>query len=402
MGLNKQDLLAHSRYIRNTLAPRVAKDRDVPDRRHTWDFTDLRSLLDELEITSITAETLRFSRIEKALQRIVADTGWPPDIVVKARNLLARWEEILGPLQRVRTDFWATGGRLEGFVRPKEWCQQVGGMTKVLHAVAGEAKNAPETPTWVLEPQPRPAKAQKEGHSGFEVGESVTEWCLSFTEFADPCGKVACRDGIVDNPYCRITSNGGVACAITMTEHTEIGSSKDGSCSYRPHPKDPGVFKLMATINGEQRSAIRVLRSWKLQSSQAPAAGIRYDGLYHVTGYGVQLDTETETGIQNWRYTFHLKRESGQESMEKALAFPNSDQLDDWNDYKAGLTTFPKEELIEEMYEGMEEQMRMSTAADNGGRLGSIDSGYFSPHPSILKDDSKRQCGERQVSQKRG
>ncbi|KAL8704758.1 MAG: hypothetical protein Q9201_002105 [Fulgogasparrea decipioides] len=378
MGLSKQDLLAHSRYIRNTLAPRVAKDHDLRDGRYTWDMTSLRSLLDELENTSITVEILRFSRIEKALQRIVADIGWRPDIVIKARNLLARWEELLGPLQRVRTDFWATGGRLEGFEKPKSRSQHVGGMSKALHAVAEGAKNAPETPACALVPQPRAAKAQKEGHSGFRVG----DWWLN-------CAS-ACRDGIVDNPYYWITSNGGVACAIIMTEHTEIDSSKDRSCSYRPHPKDPGVFKLMATINGEQRSAIRVLRSWKLQSSQAPAAGIRYDGLYRVTGYRVKLDTETETGIHNWRYTFHLKRESGQESMEKALSFPNSDQMDDWNDYKAGPVSSPEEELIEEMYEGMEEQTRRSTdAADNGGRLGSIDSGYFSPHPSTLQDYSK-------------
>lgn len=66
-----------------------------------------------------------------------------------------------------------------------------------------------------------------------------------------------------------------------MTEQTETNvSNKDDGCSYRPDPDDPGLYKLMATINGEQRKTVRVLRSWKLQSSLAPAAGLRYDGLY--------------------------------------------------------------------------------------------------------------------------
>lgn len=66
-----------------------------------------------------------------------------------------------------------------------------------------------------------------------------------------------------------------------MTEQTETNlSNKHDGCSYRPDPHDLGLYKLMATINGEQRKTVRVLRSWKLQSSIAPAAGLRYDGLY--------------------------------------------------------------------------------------------------------------------------
>lgn len=109
-----------------------------------------------------------------------------------------------------------------------------------------------------------------------------------------------------------------------------------------------------------------------------------------MTGYGVKLSDGSETGTHDWRYTFHLKREPDQESMEKSLTFPNSDQLDDWNDYKVGPTYSPDEEVIEEMYEGMEEYVRRSTIGTEGaGRLGSVDSGYFSPHPSALQDDSK-------------
>lgn len=65
-----------------------------------------------------------------------------------------------------------------------------------------------------------------------------------------------------------------------MTQNTETNVAKEESCSFTPRPNDPGAFKMMATINGEQRNTIRVLRSWRLQSPLAPTAGIRYDGLY--------------------------------------------------------------------------------------------------------------------------
>lgn len=164
MGLTKEDLLAHSLYIRNTLAPRIAKDHHLLIGEHAFDLSNLRFTLEELQDVSMTTEVLRFSRIEKALQRIVeaSGAGWPPDLVSKANDLLARWEELLGPLQRVRTDFWAIGGRLEGLLKPRDW----------------QAEKAPETPAWTIEPEGNSATAHKEGHSDFQVGQSViTPWC---------------------------------------------------------------------------------------------------------------------------------------------------------------------------------------------------------------------------------
>lgn len=123
MGLSKEDLLAHSRYIRNTLVPKVTKDPHLLSGNHALNLSTVRSTLHELEDTKMTTEVIRFSRIEKALQKIVeaSGLGWPPDIVIRAQMLLARWEELLGPLQRVHTDLWAAGGRLEGLLKPKAW-----------------------------------------------------------------------------------------------------------------------------------------------------------------------------------------------------------------------------------------------------------------------------------------
>lgn len=122
MSLTKEDLLAHSRYIRDSLVPRIAKERTVVSGKHAFDLTHLRAALEELHDSPMTIEILSFSRIEKALLKIIEaqGDGWPPDIVIKAKNLIARWEKSLGPLQRVRTDLWGTGGRLEGLAKPTE------------------------------------------------------------------------------------------------------------------------------------------------------------------------------------------------------------------------------------------------------------------------------------------
>ncbi|KAL8818182.1 MAG: hypothetical protein Q9223_003124 [Gallowayella weberi] len=334
----------------------------------------------------MTLDTLRFSRMEKALERIIeARRGsWPSDIVLKAKTLIARWETTIGPLPRVRTDFWGPGGRLEGFAKPQGWFrwessfQQVSVTWKKTQADVHQAEQSPETPAWTAVVKRTLGETYKEGHCGFSVG----DWWLN--------GAAACRDGIIDNLHYQITADHRIAYAIAMTQGNEKNVSKDGSSSFTPLPNDDGVFKLMATINGGERAKIRVLRSWRLQSPNAPAAGIRYDGLYQVTGYGVKLVRGSEGKKDTWRYTFHIKRDPCQASMDKALAVPMPDQLDDWEDYRAGPIYSPDVERVEEMYEGVEERKRRYTIGEDTARMGSIDSGYFSANPSDIKKSKAR------------
>lgn len=116
---------------------------------------------------------------------------------------------------------------------------------------------------------------------------------------------------------------------------------------------------------------------------------------YRVTGYGISLTHDPETDRDIWRYAFHLRREPNQEHMEKALSHPNACQLDDWEDYRAGLTEADSapvdEDDAEDAYPGIlvydykamlaEEAAARISASE---RLGSVDSGYFSPHPEEL------------------
>ncbi|KAL8974026.1 MAG: hypothetical protein Q9197_001746 [Variospora fuerteventurae] len=347
MVVTKEDLLAHSRYIRDTLVPRLAKGSNLVSGKSTFDLAPLRSALEELHKSPMTVEILSFSRIEKALQKIVEaqGSGWPPDIVSNAKDLIARWEESLGSLQRVKTDLWGLGGRLQGLAKPGKSLWK------------GHASlQIPETPDWQHEIKCNAGRAHQDGHSGFQVG----DWWLN--------SAAACRDGIIDNPHSCVTSDEDVAYAITMTQHTETNESKDNSCSFTPRPNDPGAFKLMATINGEQRNPVR----W-----------------YRVTGYGVKLSQSPGTDKDVWRYTFRLRREHCQEPMEKALAHPCADQLDDWEDFKAGLTDASEAEMKDEGYEDLPAFGQASwipQVAERTGRIESIDSGYFSPHPEGQAD----------------
>ena len=113
-----EELLLHSRYIRDTLVPLLAKQ---PKLSHS-DTLCLRSIFNYLEATPMTLDLCRHSRIHKALMVIAAtgDASWPLDILVRAEKLITKWEDELGPLQHLRVDLYGPGGRMEG-VRKLTW-----------------------------------------------------------------------------------------------------------------------------------------------------------------------------------------------------------------------------------------------------------------------------------------
>ena len=88
-------------------------------------------------------------------------------------------------------------------------------------------------------------------------------------------------------------------------------------------------------------------------------------------GYSVKL--ETKDNRDRWIYSFQLARQIDppQEGMDKALAHPTADEMDDWKDYQRekarekGLSV-----LCLRWGESLEEKKRMSALSD--------DSGYFS------------------------
>lgn len=166
---------------------------------------------------------------------------------------------------------------------------------------------------------------------------SANARCLP--SFTDPCfswwikAAAAFRDGIIDETSWGITADEHGAYAIVIKGNEESTTATDGLIRYSTSGSDPGVIKLTRTILSNVRGVVRVLRSWKLQSPLAPVAGLRYDGLYRVVGYGVTL-SQNQAKKDEWKYSFLLRREPYQTSIKEALVHPIADELDDWNDYQ--------------------------------------------------------------------
>ncbi len=83
---------------------------------------------------------------------------------------------------------------------------------------------------------------------------------------------------MLDDSNDGIIANDDGAYAVVMTDEDEIESGREGVIFYKTPSRDPGRFQLMKNITS--RNPIRVLRTWRLKSTWAPEAGIRYDGLY--------------------------------------------------------------------------------------------------------------------------
>lgn len=116
-----EELRMHSRHIRDVLSPLLSREPLLTRS----DSATLHSIFKLLEGTTMTLELLRFSRMEKALQLIVAigPSVWPIGIIVQAENMIRKWEDQLGQgtLKNLRADLWGSCGRLEGVRRIKDW-----------------------------------------------------------------------------------------------------------------------------------------------------------------------------------------------------------------------------------------------------------------------------------------
>jgi len=111
----KENLLCHSRYIRDILAPIVAQKGG---RLNEQQITALKAIFASLSSVRMTRQLLQYSRIEKALSIIAVEGNpWPVDTVLLSEALVNAWEDRIGPLRTIRADLWGPGGRLEGVMK---------------------------------------------------------------------------------------------------------------------------------------------------------------------------------------------------------------------------------------------------------------------------------------------
>ncbi|KAI9875977.1 MAG: hypothetical protein M1830_007618 [Pleopsidium flavum] len=349
MALNQEALQVHSRYIRDVLGPLVAGEGG--DVLTTSTLAALDLIFGDLEETVLTLDMLRYSRIEKAMMEICGPgTRWPTGLIKMAERVIEEWEGYLGPLKRVRANLWGPGGRLEGVTKVEGWQQRVRDE---------EQQQDPELMTrfkerkssWSVKGGRDPARAYVVGHNGFSVG----DWWIK--------AAAAFRDGMLDDSNDGITADEDGAYAIVMTDQEEIDTGRVGVIIYQAFSTDPGRFRLMKNITS--RARVRVLRSWRLKSTWAPKAGLRYDGLYQVEGYGTKLNIEH--GKDEWQFTFELRRALNQPYMQRALCHPTADELDDWKDYQRVKAERRGSDVVSLLFGDSEMDQSKS-----------IDSGYFS------------------------
>ena len=117
----KENLLCHSRYIRDTLAPIVVREGGKLNEQQA---SSLRTIFASISAIKMTVELLQYSRIEKALTLIAIEgSAWPVEATLLSEALLSAWEQSLGSLKNIRADLWGSGGRLEGIKKLKDTSQ---------------------------------------------------------------------------------------------------------------------------------------------------------------------------------------------------------------------------------------------------------------------------------------
>ena len=171
MGTTSEDLLTHSRFIRDKLAPLVAsKGHSALDPE---DVLTLGSIMVSLDAIPMTLDLLRFSRIDKALRVIGLGSDWPLEIMMQAEKLVTKWEIALGSLQSIHSDLWGPRGRLQGIERrSRPNSEALGDDVSFRETLAPDrlTKEKDSELSWFLDFPVDPSRAYKYGHLGFTVG----------------------------------------------------------------------------------------------------------------------------------------------------------------------------------------------------------------------------------------
>lgn len=117
--LDREYIRSRTRWIRDDLDPRIA--REGPDTLTPDSVITLFTFLEELRSASISAETLRCTRVHRALLDISGHaTRWPGKLVDKVDDLINHWNHVYGPLHAVRPLLYDQGGRLHGISLPED------------------------------------------------------------------------------------------------------------------------------------------------------------------------------------------------------------------------------------------------------------------------------------------
>ncbi|KAF2860102.1 hypothetical protein K470DRAFT_217853 [Piedraia hortae CBS 480.64] len=298
---NLRFLQSQARWIRDELDPQIAING--PDALHSDEILKLDDLLRTLQDASLTITDLKTTRIHLAVLLICSQgTRWPRRLIDRSDQLTHMWErKFQSPLKDIGILLYEPGGRLHGVCQPNDIDEE---------ALINHWR---ETNTL------GGLFAKQSGSLRFRPG----DWWIS--------PLFAYRAGIISTP----SRSGGIisdperAYAILMTDDSELCGPNAEEFFYRAADTDRGKFSL-TSATPESRTPVRILRSHTLRSFHAPKAGVRYDGLYRVTGWRVLPDEKTK----KTKYEIGFKRLENEPSMSSVLRRPTTDEVEDYTEYK--------------------------------------------------------------------
>lgn len=131
------------------------------------------------------------------------------------------------------------------------------------------------------------------------------------------------------DPASGIVNDNHGAYAILMSGDDEIISSTPEVFTYRSHTKDKGRYRLTSATR-ESKHPVRIVRSHSLRSPWSPRAGIRYDGLYKITGWSIHQDKPKQTVV----YHISFERLKSEPDIAAVLERPTAEEVEDYREYK--------------------------------------------------------------------
>ncbi|CCF43626.1 hypothetical protein CH063_13273 [Colletotrichum higginsianum] len=156
--------------------------------------------------------------------------------------------------------------------------------------------------------------SELEGNQQFEPG----HWWLNLA-----CAQ---RDGIIGTAVEKPTKGKyGVTALPLLTGCEEHVRGK----LYR-YVREGRLSDMHVSLLTQVGTQIRILRGYRLKSTLAPQAGVRYDGLYTIRQYGNKLGAATD----KYRLELLLEHVDGQKSLEEVQKVPRPSQMDDWQTFK--------------------------------------------------------------------
>ncbi|KAF4550573.1 Hypothetical protein D9617_16g013610 [Elsinoe fawcettii] len=296
-------LRTQARWIRDDLDPKIAQEG--PDWLKPDQVVTVFKFLEQLRRSRVPEKHIRSSRIHLAVALIAGQaTRWPRTVVDVADKLLENWSIRYGEISEIGIDLYEEGARLFGICLPTD-------LSKEVLEVKWSKANASKT---------RPSFSRRHGDLGcFKPG----DWWIN-TMFAY-------HASIIDsgNPLSRIIADKNGAYAIILNETDENDSPRPEVFTYKAKASEPGCYKLTAATPAS-RQPIRILRSHSLRSFWAPKAGLRYDGLYKVSGWSIKQDQQTKA----WNYDIKFDRCPTEAPMSEVLRHPLAEEVDDYTEYK--------------------------------------------------------------------